>query len=56
MAPILSFTAEDIWQHLPFKKEAESVFLTDFPSYEFELSEEEVNYWEKVLELREEFL
>ncbi|MDF2529363.1 MAG: Isoleucyl-tRNA synthetase, partial [Gammaproteobacteria bacterium] len=27
MAPILSFTAEEIWQHLPGKKQHESVFL-----------------------------
>ena len=56
MAPILSFTAEDIWQNLPYEKEEISVFLTDFPSYSFELSEEEVKKWEKYLELREEIL
>ncbi|HSA59448.1 MAG TPA: isoleucine--tRNA ligase [bacterium] len=32
IAPILSFTAEEIWQHLPsFSGKAESVHLTDFP-------------------------
>jgi len=56
MAPILSFTAEDIWQHLPYEKDTPSVFLQDFPEYSFELSEEEVNYWKRVMELREEFL
>lgn len=56
MAPILSFTAEDIWQNLPYEKEEISVFLTNFPSYSFELSEEEVKKWEKYLELREEIL
>ena len=30
IAPILSFTAEEIWQHIPGEKE-ESVFLSDFP-------------------------
>ena len=56
MAPILSFTAEDIWQHLPYEKGEASVFLKDFPNYVFELSEEEVSYWKRVMELREEFL
>ena len=56
MAPILSFTAEDIWQHLPYEKDTPSVFLQDFPEYSFELSEEEVNYWKRIMELREEFL
>jgi isoleucyl-tRNA synthetase len=30
LAPVMSFTAEEAWQHLPGQK-AESVFLTDFP-------------------------
>jgi isoleucyl-tRNA synthetase len=30
LAPVMSFTAEEAWQHLPGKG-AESVFLTDFP-------------------------
>jgi len=56
MAPIFSFTAEDVWQNLPYPKEEISVFLTDFPSYKFELPENQVEKWEKILELREEFL
>lgn len=56
MAPILSFTAEEIWQFLPYAKEAESVFLTDFPEYNFEIPEEELRHWKEVLLLREEFL
>ncbi len=31
MAPVLSFTAEEAWRHLPGEKPA-SVFLTEFPS------------------------
>ena len=30
LAPILSFTAEEIWKHIPGERE-ESVFLADFP-------------------------
>jgi len=56
MAPILSFTAEEIWQNLPYKAEEISVFLTDFPSYTFELSESDIKKWEKYLKLREEIL
>lgn len=56
MAPILSFTAEEIWQFLPYNREAESVFLTDFPGYNFEIPEEELRHWKEVLLLREEFL
>ncbi len=56
MAPILSFTAEDIWQNLPYEKEEISVFLTEFPSYKFELSADKVKNWEKILEIREEIL
>ena len=56
MAPILSFTAEDIWQSLPYEKEEISVFLTEFPSYKFELSDDKIKKWEKILELREEIL
>ncbi|MCD6490615.1 MAG: isoleucine--tRNA ligase [Thermodesulfobacterium sp.] len=56
MAPIFSFTAEDIWQNLPYEKEEQSVFLTEFPSYTFELTEKEVKKWKTYLELREEIL
>ncbi|MCS7149147.1 MAG: isoleucine--tRNA ligase [Caldimicrobium sp.] len=56
MAPILSFTAEEIWQNLPYPKVAKSVFLTDFPEYNFNLPEEEAERWSKILRVREEFL
>ncbi|QER41900.1 isoleucine--tRNA ligase [Thermodesulfobacterium sp. TA1] len=56
IAPILSFTAEDIWQNLPYPKDEPSVFLTEFPNYKFEIPEDEVKKWETLLRLREEFL
>jgi isoleucyl-tRNA synthetase len=31
LAPVLSFTAEEVWQQLPGRS-AESVFLADLPS------------------------
>ncbi len=55
MAPILSFTAEEIWQYLPGKK-AESVFLTEWYQDLAPLdANEEMNqaYWEKIRAVRE---
>ncbi len=56
MAPILSFTAEDIWQNLPYKARAESVFLTDFKVFDFDVDEGFVKKWKEILKIREEFL
>jgi len=55
LAPILSFTTEEVWQSL-FGKES-SIFLADFPE-SLELTEEEsklLGKFEKVLEVRDEF-
>ncbi len=53
IAPILSFTADEIWHYLPGKTE-ESVFLTEwfkaFPSVS--LSETERNQWSLLLRIR----
>ena len=56
MAPILVFTAEEVWQHLPaFPGKAASVHLTPLPepvaAYEDEALEE---WWARVLEVRGE--
>ncbi len=53
MAPILSFTAEEIWQHLPGKR-GESVFLQHW--YQFppmHLGELDLAYWNEVMEVRD---
>ncbi len=55
MAPILSFTAEEIWRYLPGQKEAESVHLASFP--EPPLPQVEPAFqekWEKLFALRSE--
>ncbi len=54
MAPILSFTAEDIWQHLPAElKTEESVHLTTFPAVEERwLDEALATRWDRLLEVR----
>lgn len=55
MAPILSFTAEEIWGYLPGKRE-DSVFLsgwyTDFPEFKIEKDLMQADYWQKVLNIR----
>ena len=57
IAPILSFTAEEIWGYMPHKKEdaAESVFLTDMKNADestFDSALEEK--WNKILDLRDD--
>jgi isoleucyl-tRNA synthetase len=56
MAPILSFTAEEIWSNLPDEeKEAESVHLTQFPAYDPVWAEEELDRrFKELLALRGE--
>jgi isoleucyl-tRNA synthetase len=54
IAPILSFTSEEIWQHIPGDRE-DSVFLADFPEVNqaFVGTELEAK-WRKLQEIRDE--
>lgn len=55
LAPILSFTAEEIWQHLPGKRD-ESVFLQSWYDNLFPLAPDtavDSQTWEKVFQLKE---
>jgi isoleucyl-tRNA synthetase len=52
IAPILSFTADEIYESLPGEREA-SVHLTEFPKLERTLSEAEAAAWDRLLEIRE---
>jgi isoleucyl-tRNA synthetase len=53
MAPVLSFTAEEIWQHLPGARGA-SVFLEEwYPFPELELGELGLGYWSEVMAVRD---
>jgi isoleucyl-tRNA synthetase len=54
MAPILSFTAEEVWKHLPPEPgKAESVHLTSFPEVESEYLDDGLDErWERILEIR----
>jgi isoleucyl-tRNA synthetase len=54
MAPVLSFTAEEIWSHMQGPKE-ESVFLAPFPQVEEELLQPELEArWQALIEVRQE--
>ncbi|HYK02487.1 MAG TPA: isoleucine--tRNA ligase [Thermoanaerobaculia bacterium] len=52
MAPILTFTADEIYEAMPGEKEA-SVHLTEFPKLDAPLSAEEMSAWSRVLRLRD---
>lgn len=63
LAPILSFTAEEIWQYLPGKRE-ESVFLNEWYSLSFSFDEDPLqniyqkydrqSYWNELIQIRNE--
>lgn len=56
MAPIISFTCEEAWEHLPGgKDEAKSVFLSTFPTEARKWRNEELGAtWEELLSIRQE--
>ena len=57
MAPVLSFTADEVWRHVRTPDEPESVHLAEFPPLAPELVDEELAArWERLLAVREEIL
>lgn len=58
MAPVLSFTAEEVWQHMPKRKEwVESIFMSHIPIAEKALTDERLgSKWDAILKVREEVL
>jgi isoleucyl-tRNA synthetase len=52
-APILTFTAEEIYEAMPGEKE-KSVHLTDFPQLDITLSDNARAAWDRILQLRDE--
>ena len=57
MAPILSFTAEEVWLHIPHRLGGPSVHMETFPEVDSNLRDEELNArWEKILAVRNEVL
>ncbi|KTD64873.1 isoleucine--tRNA ligase [Legionella spiritensis] len=53
LAPILSFTAEEIWQAIPFKSEA-SVFLTRWYEAWPKIDNVDTNFWQQLQAVRNE--
>ena len=54
IAPILSFTADEIWQHIPGER-ADSVFLSDFEEGHLALEESgefDDAFWRRILEVK----
>ncbi|HEC92964.1 MAG TPA: isoleucine--tRNA ligase, partial [Candidatus Atribacteria bacterium] len=58
IAPVLSFTAEEIWQHLiEIKKDEISVFLTSWPKIKEEYIDKDLEQkWENILKIRKDVL
>jgi isoleucyl-tRNA synthetase len=57
IAPILSFTADEIWQYLPMTNKQEFVFEDEWYSSLFTLSDNEAlnsEYWAQILAIRSE--
>jgi len=55
MAPILSFTAEEVWEHLPGTRREESVHLASFPEVAQGLPDEDLlAKYEFLLKVRDE--
>ncbi|QWQ38925.1 isoleucine--tRNA ligase [Gemella sp. zg-570] len=55
IAPILSFTAEEVYDNMPYE-EADSVHLTDFPAENLIDDKELEAKWDKLLEIRDDVL
>lgn len=55
ISPILSFTAEEIYDNMPYK-EVESVHLLDFPEENLIDDKELEEKWDKLLEVRDDVL
>ncbi|MFH1874435.1 MAG: isoleucine--tRNA ligase [Pseudomonadota bacterium] len=55
MAPILSFTADELWKHLPaYQDKAKNVFFASLPQVEEKYINEELGArWEKMRQIRE---
>jgi isoleucyl-tRNA synthetase len=52
LAPILSFTADEVWSHIPGERSKSIFFETWYKLPEFELGEMDLEYWNGVMEVR----
>ncbi len=52
MAPVLSFTADEVWRYLPLRDKPASVHLTEFPAVRPELLDEALaGEWDRLLQV-----
>jgi isoleucyl-tRNA synthetase len=57
MAPVLSFTADEVWRRIPMPSRPASVHLTEFPAVRPELTDEPLaSEWDHLLQVREAVL
>jgi isoleucyl-tRNA synthetase len=57
MAPVLSFTADEVWQYIPMPDNPASVHLTGFPEVRTDLLDDDLaQEWERLLGVRDEVL
>jgi isoleucyl-tRNA synthetase len=57
MAPVLSFTADEVWRYVPMQDKPASAHLTEFPAVRPELLDESLAAeWERLLQVRETVL
>lgn len=54
LAPILSFTAEEIWQSIPCNEQAGSIFLQQWYAAWPELTSVDMNYWQQMQSIRDD--
>ena len=55
-SPILAFTADEVWEHLPGEKLVDSVHLSLFQPTDLPLGTEEQEQWEKLFSFRDRAL
>ena len=57
MAPVLSFTADEVWRFIPMPDKPASVHLTEFPEVRGDLLDEKfATDWDRLLAVRDEVL
>jgi isoleucyl-tRNA synthetase len=57
MAPVLSFTADEVWRYVPLPNKPASVHLAEFPAARPDLLDEPLAAeWERLLQVRDEVL
>jgi isoleucyl-tRNA synthetase len=55
IAPILPFTAEEVWRYIPSKKNNDSIHLTEFPEFNEAYNDTELaKRWNILLDVRED--